>query len=97
MTASTSSAVELVEVGPRDGFQAIDPFIPTARKIDFVRRLVAAGLRRIEVGSVVSKDAVPQLSDTADLLSAIADMDGLRPQVLVPSARRCLYRKPHPY
>jgi hydroxymethylglutaryl-CoA lyase len=75
MTASTSSAVELVEVGPRDGFQAIDPFIPTARKIDFVRRLVAAGLRRIEVGSVVSKDAVPQLSDTADLLSAIADID----------------------
>jgi hypothetical protein len=31
MTASTSSAVELVEVGPRDGFQAIDPFIPTVR------------------------------------------------------------------
>jgi isopropylmalate/homocitrate/citramalate synthase len=50
MTASTSSAVELVEVGPRDGFQAIDPFIPTARKIDFVLRLVGAGLRRIEVG-----------------------------------------------
>lgn len=44
MTASTSSAVELVEVGPRDGFQAIDPFIPTARKIDFVRRFGWRGL-----------------------------------------------------
>ena len=43
------SRVEIVEVGPRDGYQSIGPFIPTARKISFLRRLVGTGLRRVEM------------------------------------------------
>lgn len=81
-------AVEIVEVGPRDGFQGIGPFIPTETKIAFLERLVAAGLRRIEIGSFVSAAAVPQLRDTAEVLAAAARLPGLRAQVLVPSARR---------
>lgn len=80
--------VEIVEVGPRDGFQGIGPFIPTAAKIAFLERLVAAGLRRVEIGSFVSASAVPQLKDTAEVLAACAGMPGLLPQVLVPSERR---------
>ena len=41
------AAVEIVEVGPRDGFQGIGPFIPTETKIEVLERLVAAGLHRI--------------------------------------------------
>lgn len=82
--------VEIVEVGPRDGFQPIDPFIPTEQKIDLVRRLAGAGLRRIEIGSFVSASAVPQLRDTAELLRASATLAGVDPQVLVPTARRGL-------
>ena len=48
------ASVEIVEVGPRDGFQGIGPFIPTETKIAMLERLVAAGLRRIEIGSFVS-------------------------------------------
>ena len=80
--------IEIVEVGPRDGIQGIGPFIPTAVKIDYLRRLVAAGLGRIEIGSFVSPAAVPQLRDTPELLAASAAMPGLDPQVLAPSERR---------
>ncbi|MCG7364294.1 hydroxymethylglutaryl-CoA lyase [Roseomonas sp. ACRSG] len=83
-----SKAVEIVEVAPRDGFQPIGPWIPTETKAAFLRRLAAAGLRRIEIGSFVSPTAVPQLRDTADLLEVAARLPGLRPQVLVPTARR---------
>ena len=84
MTAS----VEIVEVAPRDGFQPIGPWIPTATKIDYLRRLSAAGLRRIEIGSFVSPAAIPQLRDAAEVVAAAAAIPGLRPQVLVPTARR---------
>ena len=81
------TAVQIVEVGPRDGFQSIGPFIPTARKVAVLRGLHAAGLRRIEVASFVSPAAAPQMADAADLVRAAADLDGLDAQVLVPTAR----------
>src|SRR5690349_12539494 len=81
-------AIEIVEVAPRDGFQPIGPWIPTATKIATVQRLAAAGLRRIEIGSFVSAAAIPQLRDAAALVEAAAAIPGLRPQVLVLTARR---------
>jgi hydroxymethylglutaryl-CoA lyase len=86
--SAAAASVEIVEVAPRDGFQPIGPWIPTETKIAFLRRLAAAGLRRIEIGSFVSAAAVPQLRDTAELVAAAAELPGLRPQVLVPTARR---------
>ena len=80
--------VEIVEVGPRDGLQGIGPFVPTATKLDLVRRLHAARLRRIEVGAFVSAAAVPQMRDTPEILAACAGVAGLVPQILVPSERR---------
>ncbi len=85
---AAESAVEIVEVGPRDGYQGIGPFIPTETKIALLERLVAAGLRRVEIGSFVSAAALPQMRDTTDVLAACARMPGLDPQVLVPSERR---------
>jgi hydroxymethylglutaryl-CoA lyase len=82
-----SEAVSIVEVGPRDGYQGIGPFIPTETKITFLERLVAAGIRRIEIGSFVSPKALPQMRDTSEILAACARIPQLRPQVLVPSER----------
>jgi hydroxymethylglutaryl-CoA lyase len=81
-------SVEIVEVGPRDGYQGIGPFIPTATKIELLRQLFDAGLHRIEIGSFVSSSAVPQLRDTPEVLEWCAKLPGLDPQVLVPSERR---------
>jgi hydroxymethylglutaryl-CoA lyase len=88
MADPNSAAVEIVEVGPRDGYQGIGPFIPTATKIDLLGRLIEAGLRRIEIGSFVSATALPQMRDTAEILAACTRWPGLDAQVLVPSERR---------
>jgi hydroxymethylglutaryl-CoA lyase len=64
--------VEIVEVGPRDGLQSEARVLPTDRKVEFVRRLVAAGLRRIEVASFVNPKRVPQMADAEAVLAALA-------------------------
>jgi len=79
--------IQLVEVGPRDGFQPIGPLIPTAQKIDFIERLHAAGLRRMEVTAFVSNTAVPQLADAVEVLHAAQALPGMDAQVLVPNLR----------
>jgi hydroxymethylglutaryl-CoA lyase len=83
-----NATVEICEVGPRDGYQGIGPFIPTDTKLRFLERLVGTGLRRIEIGSFVSPSAVPQMRDTPEILDACARFPGIEPQVLVPSERR---------
>lgn len=80
-------SVEIVEVGPRDGFQGILPHIPTTRKIELVRGLASAGLRRIEIGSFVNPRAVPQLADTQQVLEACKETPDIVPQVLVANER----------
>jgi hydroxymethylglutaryl-CoA lyase len=81
-------SVEIVEVGPRDGYQGIGPFIPTETKIRLLERLFDAGLHRIEIGSFVSSSAVPQLRDTREVLEWCTRLRGVDAQVLVPSERR---------
>ena len=84
----STTQVEIVEVGPRDGYQGISPFIATKTKIEMLEQLVAAGLKRIEIGSFVSAKALPQMRDTGEILAACARFIEVKPQVLVPSERR---------
>lgn len=56
--------VTLCEVGPRDGLQNEAAVLSLHAKVELVRRLVDAGLRRIEVGSFAHPKAVPQMADT---------------------------------
>ncbi len=79
--------VQIVEVGPRDGFQSVGPFIPTATKTDVIAGLYSAGLRRMETTSFVSPKALPQLADAAEIVVAARALTGLDSQVLVPTAR----------
>ena len=81
MRIPSEPSVEIVEVGPRDGYQGIAPFIPTDVKIGFIERLASVGLRRIEIGSFVSEKALPQLRDTREVLTACARIPSIAPQV----------------
>ena len=65
------NAVEIVEVGPRDGLQNEPSVLPTATKVEFIGRAVAAGLRRIEVASFVNPARVPQMADAEAVLAAL--------------------------
>lgn len=60
---SLVASVELIDVGPRDGLQSAGVALPTAVKLELIARLVAAGVRRIEVASFVNPKKVPQMAD----------------------------------
>lgn len=79
--------VTLVDVGPRDGLQNEAVSLPTATKITLIDALAAAGVKRIEAGSFVSKRWVPQMADTADVLAGITRHPGVRLSVLTPNRR----------
>lgn len=80
------STVEITEVGARDGLQSEKVFVPTDRKIEFIRGFAAAGLKRIEATSFVSPRAVPQLADAEEVVAAVR---GHGPVIaaLVPNAK----------
>ena len=75
------------EVGPRDGLQSIKTIIPLEAKKAWVAAEAAAGVREIEVGSFVPARVLPQLADTAELVSFARTIPGLTVAVLVPNAR----------
>ena len=79
--------VEIIEVAPRDGFQAVKPLIATERKIALIEELAACGFRRLEIGSFVSPKAIPQLADTGEVLKRVRLPAHLRIQALVANAR----------
>jgi len=62
--------VRIVEVAPRDGLQAISTTVPTKTKLELIRRLRDANLDTIEITSVVSPKAIPQLADCIDVLQS---------------------------
>lgn len=79
--------VTVYEVGPRDGLQNESATVPVEVKAEFVRRLVAAGLRVIEATSFVHPRWVPQLADAEELLAGLDLTGTTRFPVLVPNER----------
>ncbi|MBK9148831.1 MAG: hydroxymethylglutaryl-CoA lyase [Flavobacteriales bacterium] len=73
--------VKLIEC-PRDAMQGIVPFIPTEVKVRYLNELLRVGFDTIDIGSFVSPKAIPQLADTAEVLSRI-DTSETRSKLLV--------------
>jgi hydroxymethylglutaryl-CoA lyase len=80
-----SPDVSVFEVSLRDGLQNESIVLPTADKLAHLRRLVDAGLRDIEVTSLVRADRVPALADAEALIRALPPTPGVRHWVLVPN------------
>ena len=78
-------AINLIEVGPRDGLQALTPFIPTTIKITFIQALAEAGAHTIEATSFVSPSKVPQMADHVTVLQQLQNHHKIRYPVLVPN------------
>ncbi len=68
-------AVEMVEVGPRDGLQNEAAIVSTADKLRLVQRAIDYGVRRIEVTSFVNPKKVPQLADAEELVAMLPVRD----------------------
>ncbi|MFD6771233.1 hydroxymethylglutaryl-CoA lyase, partial [Micromonospora chalcea] len=63
--------VRVVEVSPRDGLQNESEVLPTASKIELIRRCVEAGARRVEAVSFVRADRVPQMADAEAVMAEV--------------------------
>ena len=62
--------IKIIEC-PRDAMQGIKTFIPTERKAAYIQSLLRVGFDTIDFGSFVSPKAIPQMQDTAELLSQL--------------------------
>lgn len=62
--------VKIIEC-PRDAMQGMKGFIPTEKKVDYINSLLEVGFDTIDFGSFVSPKAIPQLADTALVLSKL--------------------------
>jgi hydroxymethylglutaryl-CoA lyase len=56
---------------PRDAMQGIHDFISTEAKVAYINQLLKVGFDTIDFGSFVSSKAIPQLRDTAEVLSKL--------------------------
>jgi hydroxymethylglutaryl-CoA lyase len=70
---SLPDRVELCDVGPRDGFQFEDQFIPTDLKVDTITALADAGVPRIQVTSFAHPEWVPQMKDAEDICERLPE------------------------
>lgn len=61
--------------------QGIKDFIPTATKVDYIQSLLSVGFDTIDFGSFVSPKAIPQMIDTAEVLSNL-DLSNTRSKLL---------------
>ena len=65
-----TESVKIIEC-PRDAWQGLKRQIPTRRKVEYLRGLVAAGFRHIDAVSFVSPKAVPQMADSEGVLDQL--------------------------
>ena len=65
-----SAKVKVIEC-PRDAMQGIKTFIPTKDKVRYIQSLLGCGFDTIDFGSFVSPKAIPQMVDTAEVLSQL--------------------------
>lgn len=62
--------IKIIEC-PRDAMQGIRTFIPTDLKVTYLQALLRVGFDTIDFGSFVSPKAIPQMQDTAEVLSRL--------------------------
>src|SRR3954447_14344799 len=69
-------SVKLIEC-PRDAWQGLPQFIPTERKVEYLRALIAGGFRHLDAASFVSPKAVPQMADSEQVLAQLGPHEGV--------------------
>lgn len=72
--------VKIIEC-PRDAMQGIEMFIPTESKVRYINQLLKVGFDTLDFGSFVSPKAIPQMRDTAEVLSKL-DLSSSSTQLL---------------
>ena len=74
------SEVKIIEC-PRDAWQGLKGQIPAAIKVQYLRALIGAGFKHIDAVSFVSPKAIPQMSDSEDVLKQLDPPDDVEIKV----------------
>ena len=59
--------INILEVGPRDGFQNLKQILTTEQKLKIIDGLIDSGVKELEVTSFVSPKAIPQMADAKEV------------------------------
>lgn len=79
--------VAIHEVGPRDGLQNEQVFVPTETKIKWIHYLIDSGIRNIELTSFVHPKWIPALKDAEEVVKGIKKKEGVHYSALVPNVK----------
>ena len=60
-------SIDIIEVGPRDGFQNLCDYMPAEKKMGIIDSLIEAGVRHMQITSFVSPKAIPQMKDAKEV------------------------------
>ena len=71
--SETTNHVDIIEVGPRDGFQNLCSYLPAERKIYYIDQLIATGIKHLQITSFVSPKAIPQMQDATTVAKTIVE------------------------
>jgi hydroxymethylglutaryl-CoA lyase len=66
---------------PRDAMQGLHNFVPTEQKVEYINALLKVGFDTLDFGSFVSPKAIPQMQDTAEVLSKL-DLSNTKSKLL---------------
>ena len=71
--------IDIIEVGPRDGFQNLKEYLPVEKKTEIIQDLIDAGVKHMQITSFVSPKAIPQMRDAKEIaeyfLAKYPDLD----------------------
>lgn len=65
--------VQMIEIGPRDGFQNVKEYIPKEIKLAIIEAIIEAGISKVQCTSFVSPKAIPQMRDAAEITEYLLD------------------------
>ncbi len=72
-----ADTVQIIDVSPRDGLQNEPVLLATEDKVELIRRLVAAGITKVETTSFVHPRLVPAMADAEAVMAALEEVPGV--------------------
>ena len=73
---AVKTSIEIVEVGARDGLQNESALLSVEDRLDFIARLEACGVTRLEAVSFVNPKRVPQMAGAEEIMAALPHAAG---------------------
>ncbi len=80
-------SVTLCECWARDGLQSIPKVIPTEHKVEMINRIIASGVKKLEVTSFSHPKLLPQFADCVEVLQQIERHDDVSYVILMPNIK----------